>query len=391
MLREMSACIYYSWDSSERRMPMNRGEWSEPYVALKLLGEQKIYMANEHGNINLSEWMTVLRLVRQETKERQVSYTCRTDMGDVVIEVNKVPVAYVKATEFQNKAETLKNDILYGTGASFNVSKELMDFLPEIEMTSLKAKSDDKSDVFLDTHDPRSGIDRENIGFSIKSEMGKDPTLFNTSKASAVVYKVVGLSDELMKQVNSLVDEKGHAAVSDRCDLMIQNGCTLQYQGYEYAKRAKCQAFTENLDLINPRLPEVIEWILRNHFVKKNNDRNIIDIVNMLIDDNPCKLISPQIKYLFMIKQFLYAAYCGMTAATLWNGSSRVKGGYITVKKNGDVVANYAMESDAFKNYLYEHCYMDYPSTDAGHGDYGKVYAKDGEYYFNLNFQIRIR
>ena len=55
---------------------MNRGEWSEPYVALKLLGDQKIYMADEHGNINLSEWMTVLRLVRQETKERQVSYTC---------------------------------------------------------------------------------------------------------------------------------------------------------------------------------------------------------------------------------------------------------------------------------------------------------------------------
>ena len=53
---------------------MNRGEWSEPYVALKLLGDQKIYMADEYGNINLSEWMTVLRLVRQETKERQVSY-----------------------------------------------------------------------------------------------------------------------------------------------------------------------------------------------------------------------------------------------------------------------------------------------------------------------------
>lgn len=34
---------------------MNRGEWSEPYVALKLLGDQKIYMADEYGNINLSE------------------------------------------------------------------------------------------------------------------------------------------------------------------------------------------------------------------------------------------------------------------------------------------------------------------------------------------------
>lgn len=369
---------------------MNRGEWSEPYVALKLLGDQKIYMADEYGNINLSEWMTVLRLVRQETKDRQVSYTCRTDIGDVMIEVNQVPVANVNVNEFLDKAETLKEDILSGVGASFNVSKDVMDFLPEIEMTSLKAKSIEKSDVFLDTHDPRSGIDRENIGFSIKSEMGKDPTLFNTSRASGIIYKVVGMSAGLMHQVNSLVDDKGHAAVSDRCKLMIQRGCTLVYQGYEFAKRAKCQAFAENLDLINPRLPEVIEWILWNHFVEKNNDRNIIDIINLLISKNPCHLTNPEIKYVFMIKQFLYAVYCGMTASTLWNGSSKVKGGYITVKKNGDVIANYAMESDAFKNYLYQHCYMDYPSTDSGHGDYGKVYVKDGKYFFNLNFQVRI-
>lgn len=369
---------------------MNRGEWSEPYVALKLLGEQKIYMADENGNINLSEWMTVLKLVRRENKDRLVSYTCRTDMGDVLIEVNRILVTQINAIEFLDKAEILKQDILSGRGASFNVSEDVMDFLPEIEMTSLKAKSIDKSDVFLDTHDPRSGIDRENIGFSIKSEMGKDPTLFNTSKASGIVYKVVGMSKELMDQVNSLLDEKGNVAVSDRCKLMIQKGCTLKYQGYEFAARAKCQAFAENLDLINPRLPEVIEWILWNHFIEKNNDKNITDIINLLISKNPCDLTNPQIKYPFMIKQFLYATYCGMTASTLWNGTSKVKGGYITVKKNGDVIANYAMESDAFKNYLFQHCYMDYPSTDAGHGDYGKVYMKGEQYFFNLNFQVRI-
>lgn len=85
-----------------------------------------------------------------------------------------------------------------------------------------------------------------------------------------------------------------------------------------------------------------------------------------------------------------FATLWQQTASTLWNGSSKVKGGYITVKKNGDVIANYAMESDAFKNYLYQHCYMDYPSTNAGHGDYGKVYVKDRQYFFNLNFQVRI-
>ena len=30
---------------------MNRGEWSEPYVALKLLGDQKIYMADYNGSV----------------------------------------------------------------------------------------------------------------------------------------------------------------------------------------------------------------------------------------------------------------------------------------------------------------------------------------------------
>ena len=79
-----------------------------------------------------------------------------------------------------------------------------------------------------------------------------------------------------------------------------------------------------------------------------------------------------------------------MTASTLWDGSSQVKGGYISVSAEGDIVANYALESDSFKNYLYNNCYMEYPDTSAGHGYYGFVYKEDENYYFRLNFQIRI-
>lgn len=105
---------YQNMSDCERRRCMNRGEWSEPYVALKLLGEQKIYMADENGNINLSEWMIVLKLVRRENKDRLVSYTCRTDMGDVLIEVNRILVTQINAIEFFDKAEILKQDILSG-------------------------------------------------------------------------------------------------------------------------------------------------------------------------------------------------------------------------------------------------------------------------------------
>ena len=92
-----------------------------------------------------------------------------------------------------------------------------------------------------------------------------------------------------------------------------------------------------------------------------------------------------------MVKSFLYAAYCGMTASTLWDGTSQINGGFIKVSSNGDVLAYYALESDAFKTYLINNCYLEFPSTDEGHGNYGKIYKENDSYYFRLNFQIRYR
>ena len=38
----------------------NRGEWSEPYAALRIIGDGKIFIADENGERNPNEWMTVL-------------------------------------------------------------------------------------------------------------------------------------------------------------------------------------------------------------------------------------------------------------------------------------------------------------------------------------------
>ena len=370
---------------------MNRGEWGETYAALRLLGYKKLFMANENGDPNPNEWMDVLKIVRQETNDRIVTYHCNDADDNIEIEINNAPVASVQATRFRYMADLLRADITNATGRSFNVSDEVVNFLQEAEIRHMKAKSVEKSDIFLDTRDPRSSIVRENIGFSIKCEFGENPTLFNTAKASDAKYKISGMSEELMNEINSMVDIKGHAAVSDRCRAIRENGCDLDYVGYEMAVRAKCEAFKENLDLINPNLPIVIQRILWNHFMEKQTDIDIIAVMQRIIDENPCGITLPETKYPYMMKMFLYSAYCGMTASTIWDGKSTVKGGYITIKDTGEVVANYALESEAFKNFLYTHCYLDFPSTDQGHGAYGEVYKDNGDYYFKLNFQIRIK
>lgn len=37
-----------------------KGEQGEPYVAIRVLGDGKLYIADSEGNKNLSEWMEVL-------------------------------------------------------------------------------------------------------------------------------------------------------------------------------------------------------------------------------------------------------------------------------------------------------------------------------------------
>ena len=76
---------------------MNRGEWGEPYAALRLLGYKKLFMANENGDPNPNEWMDVLKIVRQETNDRIVTYYCHDKDSDIDIEINSVPVASIQA------------------------------------------------------------------------------------------------------------------------------------------------------------------------------------------------------------------------------------------------------------------------------------------------------
>lgn len=194
-----------------------------------------------------------------------------------------------------------------------------------------------------------------------------------------------------MERVNSIVDRYGHAAILDRCDFLLSEECNPCFVGLPIAAKAGCKAFEENLDLIDSRLIQVIEKLLWSHFFEHETCVDLVQLIDKIIETNPCGITRPETKYPYMFKSFLYAAYCGMTASTVWDGNSQVNGGFIRVDSNGNVLAHYALESDAFKTYLFKNCYLEYPATDRGHGDYGRVYKEDGEYFFRLNFQIRYK
>lgn len=369
----------------------NKGEWGEPYAVLKILGDKKLYIADKNGEKNPAEWLDVKALYRRESANREISYLLEPNKLLIEVYVNDEKKTTVSTAVMLATAVKLAAEIRSGKGRSFSLSEDVSSFLNTIEIHNPSANSNDKSDLYLTLNDPRAAVTREKVGFSVKSEFGHNPTLFNTAPASAVVYKVSGMTDALMNEINELNDDEGHAAVGARCKRLIEAGCNLEFVGFPQATRAKCEAFKENLDLIDSRLPLVIERILWNHFFEGNTNVNLNDVVNVIVKTNPCNITRPETKYPYMIKSFLYAAYCGMTASTLWNGDSQVNGGFIRISQDGEILAFYALESAVFKSYLYDNCYLEFPSTSERHGNYAKVYKEDENYYFRLNFQIRYK
>lgn len=368
----------------------NKGEWSEVYAALRLIGDGKIELAHSNSASEYGHWMEVVEVIRKETKERIVSYGLDDNATEVIIEVNGTPVADLPATDFTKAADGLMSEIKEGRRA-FEASSEALTFLQLAEVLSTKASSGDKNDIYLTTLDKRTGLRRDRIGFSIKSHFGSDPTLFNTAPASGVIYELEEFTDELMDKVNSMVDDHGHVATQQRCEAIINSGAQPVFHNYVVAKRAKTRAFKENLELLNPLLPNAIQWILADHFFAGTKDVVLSSAVQRLTKANPDNITRPEVKYPYMFKAFLYASYCKMTASTLWDGIGVVNGGFIDVSDDGRITCHYALESEEFKSFLYESAYLDFPDTGPKHGDYAKVYKEDDRYFFNLNFQIRLR
>ena len=171
----------------------NKGEWSEIYTLLKLLGEGKVYAGDQNLNKIQDLFYPIVMILRQE-KDGNFNYKLHDK--DVVIQTPEGDeLLRIPASVFLVEAENLLKAINERDGA-FPVP-QIESFMNRIYCHSLKAKSSDKTDIRIILHDRRTKINSE-MGFSIKSQLGGDSTLLNASKATNFNFKIHGtvLSDE---------------------------------------------------------------------------------------------------------------------------------------------------------------------------------------------------
>lgn len=351
----------------------NKGDWSELYVLLYLIGKRRLHTADEQLNQIKDFCFPINKIIRNDSPENEVEFVLVETEG-VNVYLNKELVKEMRSQEYMDEAEVLYQDILTGKG-SFDVP-HAEKFLNEVHLDRLAAPSSDITDIKMELHDTHTGID-QTMGFSIKSYIGGAPTLLNASGATNFVYEVIGLESSQIKKIN---DINTKTKIMDRLHAIECLGGSLKF------RNTASPVFSGNLMMLDSRMEELLAEAIRYSY--ESNTTECKEIIEHLEDTNPLNYPRKGM-YEYKFKQFLCAKALGLEPGSPWSGEDEANGGYIVTKSDGSVLAYHLYNRDKFKQYLYENTKLERGSTSR-HG-YASIYEKNGKMYINLNLQIRFK
>lgn len=352
----------------------NKGEWSEVYVLLRLLAYGKLYAADDNIKKVKDVYFPILKILREEIKNKKMEYKISSEKK-VEVYLNGKKLEEISREIINQEADFLYEQIMEGSNRAFEIV-HTEDFIKQLECTKLSAPSTDKTDITMQIHDIYTGYEPI-CGFSIKSELGKAPTLLNASGATNFKYEVLGITDEQMKQINEINNPK--SKIIDRMDKIFTLG-TVKFAG------AKNNVFSENLMLIDSRMEEIIGEMLLYYY--RYNISDCYMIIKKLEESNPMDF--PKMGfYEFKYKKFLCSVALGMMPSKSWDGYDEANGGYIVVSSDGEVLAYHIYNRNYFENYLLKNTKLDKGST--GKHGFAILYKEGEKMYINLNLQVRFK
>lgn len=355
-------------------MTGNKGEWSEIYVFLKLLADGRLDAADANLNVIPNIYYPIIKILRQENN-KELEYCIKDEIR--VFDENKNELIHIPVIEFINNSKLLFSYLRSSQGRSF-AFEDIEDFLNSIKIFTLSATSTDKSDINLVVHDLKTGLEPK-LGFSIKSMIGKDATLFNAGSTTNFIYEIIVNDQIVIDEINAIQTKP---KIANRIQKIRENGCSICFRNIQ------SDTLQLNLQLIDSDLPKILAELIILKYTSPG-DSSIALLVNQLTINNPLNFNLSQGHpfYEYKIKNFLTDSALGMTPAAKWNGNYDATGGLIIVKENGDLVCYHIYNHNEFQDYLFNNTRLEQASTSRyGFGD---LYQENGKLFIKLNLQVR--
>lgn len=380
----------------------NKGEWSELYVFTKLLAEGKLYQADINLNKDEDNYYEVTKAFREESNSI-LEFERNSEIAIYRIEGNnRSLLSKLSLDYFSKKSIDVLNGIIKGKGKSFEIENST-DFIDEIKIQKLTALVTSKSDIKLRIYDHRLSKETD-LGFSIKSLLGEDSTLFNTGPGNNFVFEI---ENNLKTSVDEFNKETykpsgGMSKITARLQ-KIDSELNLKIQFFEIQSKQ----LWRNLKMIDGDLPGVLGYALFYRWIYR--DPSLLNISKILEEKDPLNFYngekSEQKLYEYKLKRFLAECAMGMTSETPWHGIYDATGGVIIAKKDGDIVCFHIYDFNLFREYLINNTIFEQSSTGEDEHNpgylrtkkgtkkyyYGWLYKEDEKLYFKINLQIRFK
>ncbi|HQM85520.1 MAG TPA: HpaII family restriction endonuclease [bacterium] len=381
----------------------NKGEWSELYVLISLLATGRLYQSDMNLNRNENDYYEI---VEGYKKERNYNLSFSRAEGTVSIykiigEQNEL-IETIPINQLVDLSNTLYNGILAGSGRSFRINS-VEDFLQRIEVVTVKGRSSEKADIKLRIYDHRLARE-EDLGFSIKSLIGGQSTLFNPGPGTNFIFDVISNNHFDSNSFNreTYSNNSSVSKISNRIRRLLDDGNRLQFNSVQSDQLWK------NLKMIDGNLPEIMAFALYYRYLHRTTA--LIDVVNLLEENDPLGFYgrgrSEQRFYEYKVTRFLTECAMGMTAENVWMGEYDRFGGVIVAKHDGDVVVFHIYDFNLLRKYLINNTAFEQASTGEDEerpGNpkvgrnvkkyyYGWIFEEDnGNKKMKINLQIRFR
>ena len=98
------------------------------------------------------------------------------------------------------------------------------------------------------------------------------------------------------------------------------------------------------------------------------------------------ELIEKSRIYEYKVRQFLYAAACGMKPTKTWRGNG-YNHTFLYITKEGDMICYDPMEKETFEKFLFNNTRLCIPNEDKNR--FGSIEKEDGQWLIKLNLEIR--
>lgn len=373
----------------------NKGEWSEPYVVLRLLSDGKLHQADKDLKPILTDFATILELSRSDVAARiegdgRILFIRPEEKG-------AAPTVQVKQKDLRRQAQRLFKAIsaIEGTSGAFVLPQEVealkaLGFTKLTNPAPVKRKTQ-KRDLALKISGSHTGV--ATLGFSVKSEIGSPPTLLNASEPTNIIYRVKGLTAKQAEAINAIA---GSRKIMDRCRAIKESATSIEFEKYHSA------VFADNLEIVDAALPKMIADLVKVHYfeqillpreTKRSGSLREADrldaAVTMLSNSSVYGSKKRKDFCEIKIKRFLRACALGLMPSEEWNGNEDASGGYIIVLPDGQLVALYVYNTNIFEKYLYESTIFERASTTRH--KYLTLFKDEhsDDYFIKLNLQIR--